>query len=205
MADQDNNTINDELEEKVENQDIDTSEENTSEENTEKETIEEVEKEVEAEPELSIEEKAKIEVAEAKDKYIRLYSEFENFRRRSNKEKLELRVTATQDLLVALLPVVDDFERSQKSFQDSELSEEGVRLKEGIDLIQTKLINILTLKGLKPMESSIGEEFDTDVHEAITQIPAPTEEQKGKIIDEVEKGYTLGEKVIRYAKVVVGS
>lgn len=141
------------------------------------------------------------ELAEQKEKYIRLYSEFENFRRRTNKEKLEMITTANERLVLDLLPVLDDFERAMKSVGNAEGAES---LKEGVDLIYNKLLKTLEGKGLKPINAT-GEVFDADLHEAITQIPAPSEKMKGKVIDEVEKGYYLGEKVIRYSKVVIGA
>lgn len=141
------------------------------------------------------------ELGEFKDKYLRLYSEFENFRRRTAKEKLEFMKTANQDIIVDLLSVVDDFERAQQSFEKAEDVE---AVKEGIGLIYTKLVKILEQKGVKPIEAK-GEVFDTELHEAITQIPAPSEELKDKVVDEIEKGYYLGEKVIRFSKVVIGS
>lgn len=140
------------------------------------------------------------EVAEHKDKYIRLYSEFENFRRRTAKEKLEMIQSANEQLLKALLPVVDDFERAEKSFKDKESKE-----LEGFFLIYNKFKKTLDQYGVKTMEAGAGSEFNPDLHEAITQIPAPDEKLKGKIVDVVEKGYLLNEKVIRFAKVVVGS
>lgn len=136
-----------------------------------------------------------------KNKYLRLYSEFENFRKRTQKEKLELYKTAAEDVLVALLPVIDDFERAQKANKDVD---DIKALKEGFELIYDKLLKTLQQKGLKAIPSSIGEKFDLELHEAITQIPAPTEKEKGNILDEVEKGYTLNDKVIRFTKVVVG-
>ncbi len=140
------------------------------------------------------------EVAEQKDKYIRLYSEFDNFRRRTAKEKLEMIQSANEQLLKALLPVVDDFERAEKSFKDKDSKE-----LEGFFLIYNKFKKTLDQYGVKTMEAGAGSEFNPDLHEAITQIPAPDEKLKGKIVDVVEKGYLLNEKVIRFAKVVVGS
>ena len=140
------------------------------------------------------------EIAEQKDKYIRLYSEFENFRRRTAKEKLEMIQSANEQLLKALLPVVDDFERAEKSFKDKDSKE-----LEGFFLIYNKFKKTLDQNGVKTMEAGAGSEFNPDLHEAITQIPAPDEKLKGKIVDVVEKGYLLNEKVIRFAKVVVGS
>jgi len=144
---------------------------------------------------------AKKEIAELKDKYLRLYADFENFRRRTSKEKLELLSTASSDMVKSILPVVDDFERAKVSFDSSTDTE---ALKEGVDLIYTKLYKTLESKGLKPMQSK-GETFDVEIHESIAQFPAPSEELKGKVIDEIEKGYYLNDKVIRYAKVIVGA
>lgn len=139
------------------------------------------------------------EINEFKDKYLRLYAEFENYKRRIAKERLELFSTANQDMMVALLPVLDDFQRALKA---AETNPEG--LKEGVDLIYNKLNNTLTQKGLKPVAIAAGDAFDVDVMEAITRIPAPAEALKGKVVDVIEPGYKLGERVIRYAKVVVG-
>jgi molecular chaperone GrpE len=147
-------------------------------------------------------EKLQDQLNEAKDKYLRLYADFENYRRRVAKEKLEFFTTANEDLIKNLLPVLDDFERAQKTFTSE--SEEVIPLKQGVELVYNKLARVLEQKGAKPMKS-IGETFNPDLHEAVTQFPAPTAEQKGKVIDEIEKGYFLGEKVIRYAKVVVGA
>lgn len=138
---------------------------------------------------------------EQKDKYIRLYSEFENFRKRTAKEKIELIQTAGKDLMVALLPVIDDMERAQKSI---ETATEVKAVAEGLDLVFSKFIKTLESKGLKPIEA-VGQPFDSDVHEAITQIPAPSEEMKGKVVDVLEKGYQMHDKIIRFSKVVIGS
>ena len=142
----------------------------------------------------------KQQVGELKDKYLRVYAEFENFRKRSVREKLDMMKTAAQDTMSVLLPVLDDFDRAKKS-ADSPDSEE--KFSEGIELLYHKLYNILKNKGLDSMEST-GETFDPELHEAITEIPAPTEEMKGKVIDTIEKGYKLKDKIIRHAKVVVG-
>lgn len=147
------------------------------------------------------EEKLKKQVAELNDKYLRLYSEFDNFRKRTIKEKSELIKTASEDVLKAVLPVIDDFERAIKA---NETVTEVEPIKEGISLIYNKLKNSTQLKGLTAFES-IGQDFNADTMEAITHIPATDESQKGKVIDEVEKGYKLGDKVIRYAKVVVAN
>jgi molecular chaperone GrpE len=138
------------------------------------------------------------ELGEMKDKFIRKVAEFENFKKRSLKERMELIQTAGKEVIVDLLDVLDDCERAEK--QISALEDQS---KEGVMLVFNKLKSLLTAKGLKPMET-INKEFDPDIHEAITEIPAPTEEQKGKVIDEIQKGYYLNDKIIRYAKVVVG-
>jgi len=137
---------------------------------------------------------------ELNDKYMRLYSEFDNYRKRTAKERIELQKSASREVILDTLPVVDDLERAIQSFEEHQLSDEA---KKGIELIYNKLINILTQKGLKEIEA-MGQTFDTDFHEAITNIPAPSKKMKGKIMDVVQKGYTLNGKVIRYAKVVVG-
>lgn len=146
-------------------------------------------------------EEKEIQIKELNDKYLRLYSEFDNYRKRTQKERIELIQTGGEDIFKVLLPIIDDFERAQKSMDEKA---DFAVLKEGVDLIYNKLISSLTSKGLQQMPSSVGEKFDSDIQEAITQIPAPSEDMKGKVIDEVEKGYLLKEKVIRYAKVVVG-
>lgn len=153
-------------------------------------------------PELSKEEKLQMEVDELKDKYLRLYSEFENYRRRTSKEKIDLIKTASEELMREILPVIDDFERA---FKASENEEDGAKVREGNQLVFHKLVKILENKGVKAMDNLIGKPFDADTQEAITQIPAPTEDLKGKVMDVVENGYTLGDKVIRFAKVVTGA
>jgi molecular chaperone GrpE len=152
-------------------------------------------------PELSVEEKLQQENAALNDKYLRLFAEFDNFKRRTQKERAELLQTAGKDVIVSLLPVLDDFDRANKAIESAT---DINPIREGISLVHSKLKNLLAQKGLKEMES-INTPFDTDNHEAITKIPAPNEEMKGKVIDELEKGYTLNDKVIRFAKVVVGS
>ncbi len=141
------------------------------------------------------------ELKEKDDKYLRLYAEFENYKRRTTTERIELFKTAGQEIMLAMIPVLDDFERALKAM---ETASDVTSVKEGIELVSHKFKNTLVSKGLKPMES-IGQPFNADLHEAITNIPAPTEDMKDKVIDEVEKGYYLGDKVIRYAKVVVGA
>lgn len=147
-------------------------------------------------------EEAQKEITELKDKYLRLYAEFENFRRRTAKEKLELVSTANAGLLKSLLPVVDDFERAISSFEALQ-TPEMESFKEGIGLIYSKLIRTLENEGLQAMDIQ-NADFNSDFHESVAQFPAPSEEQKGKIVEVLEKGYFLKDKVIRYAKVVVG-
>ena len=153
------------------------------------------------EPQISEEDKLKAEATEWQNKYLRLYAEFDNFKRRTSKERLELLQIAGKDVITDLLTVLDDFERAQKSI---EISTDIVAVKEGIALVQHKLKGILTQKGLKEMES-IGQTFDADLHEGITNIPAPSSDLKGKVVDELEKGYLLNDKVIRFAKVIIGA
>ncbi|KQR70799.1 nucleotide exchange factor GrpE [Pedobacter sp. Leaf176] len=149
----------------------------------------------------TIEEKLQAEVQQLNDKYLRLYAEFDNYKRRTQKERVELLQTAGKDVIVSLLPVLDDFDRALKAM---ETATDVAPVKEGILLVSTKLKNTLAQKGLKDVES-INKDFDTDFHEAITNIPAPSDDLKGKVIDEVEKGYTLNDNIIRFAKVVVGA
>jgi molecular chaperone GrpE len=139
-------------------------------------------------------------VAEWRDKYVRLHADFENFRRQRNIERIELLKNASRDVISGLLPVLDVFELAMKA---NETSEDIQAVKEGFALIYGKLLGELEKKGLKPMEST-GLPFNVDFHEAITEFPAPTEEQKNTVIDTMEKGYLLNDNVIRYAKVVVG-
>ena len=158
---------------------------------------ENIEATIEEIPELSETEKLQNELGELKDKYLRLYSDFDNFRKRTAKEKLEMIQSASEKVIVDVLPVLDDMERAVANAGEGEISE-------GIQLIFSKLNNILTSKGLKPMEAK-GQIFNADIHEAITQFPAPNEDDKGKVFDVVEKGYFLNDKVIRFAKVVVAN
>ena len=180
---------------KVENNTEEREETTSVEQNTEEQTEETGNSE-----ELSDLEKKEIEYKELHDKYIRLFSEFDNFRKRTAKEKLDLMSTAGSDIIKEMLPILDDFERAMANNQDVQDIE---AIKEGFTLIHHKLIHNLTNKGLKPMES-MSEEFDVNKHEALTQIPAPSEDLKGKVVDVIEKGYLLNDKVIRFAKVVVG-
>ena len=150
---------------------------------------------------LSEEDKLKVEATEWQNKYLRLYAEFDNFKRRTSKERLELLQLAGKDVIVDLLPVLDDFERAQKSIETASDIE---AVKEGVKLVHHKLKNILGQKGLKEMDS-LGAGFDAEIHEGITSIPAPSKDMKGKILDELEKGYYLNDKVIRFAKVIIGA
>lgn len=138
---------------------------------------------------------------ELNNKYLRLYSEFENFRKRTAKERIDLIMNGGQDVFKLMLPILDDFERAKTNM---ETATDVPSVKEGVDLIYNKLIKELSAKGLKPMETK-GEVFDSEIHDAVTQIPAPSEDMKGKVVDEIEKGYYLNDKVIRFAKVVVGA
>ena len=156
-----------------------------------------------AEPtvELTVEEQLSADLAQEKDKFLRLFAEFENYKRRTTKERIELFSTASQDVIKALLPVLDDFDRVLLEMSKSEATE----LSKGVELIKNKLSSTLEQKGLELVEVKSGEVFNADDHEAITQIPAPTDDMKGKIIDVIEKGYKLGDKVIRFPKVVIGN
>ena len=150
--------------------------------------------------EISVEEQLEKEVAQEKDKFLRLFAEFENYKKRTSRERIELFKTANEELMTVLLPILDDFDRGLseiKKVKDKELLK-------GMELIKNKLQNSLTQKGLAQIDVKQGEVFDVEIHEAITQIPAPSEDLKGKIIDVVEQGYKLGEKVIRYPKVIIG-
>ncbi len=159
---------------------------------------------VEASEQMPVDEdpagKLQAELSEMKDTHLRLFAEFENYKRRTLKERSDLIRSAGADTLTALLPVLDDFERALKANEKLENNP----MKEGVLLIYNKLVQTLDARGLKAMQS-IGTEFNVDLHEAITNVPAPSEDLKGKVIDEVEKGYYLNDKVIRYAKVVVGN
>lgn len=188
-------------EEQIQEEEKFAQEQNTEDFNEDQEAAAKKEEAEDVEEELSEVEKLQLEVAEAKDKYIRLYSEFDNFRRRNAKERLELVKTASEDVIADLLPVIDDFERAEKAFKEKADAE---ALMEGFSLIKSKFEKVLTNKGLTPMESKPGIEFDSEIHEAITKIPVEDKKLSGKVVDVVEKGYFLNEKVIRYAKVVIG-
>jgi molecular chaperone GrpE len=153
------------------------------------------------ENEVSEVDKLKAEVAMLNDKYVRMYAEFDNYKRRTTKERIDLLQTAGKDVIVSMLTVLDDFERAAKAM---ETATEVTQVKEGVELVHHKLKSLLNNKGLKEMESK-GKVFDVELHEAITNIPAPSDDLKGKVVDEVEKGYFLNDKLIRFAKVVVGA
>ena len=138
---------------------------------------------------------------ETNDKYLRLYSEFDNYRKRTSRERIDLLKTASQDIMVELLPVLDDFERAAQAMTDNNAQEDSVK---GVELIYNKLFSLLKQRGLEPMDA-VNKDFDTDFHEALTKIPAPTDELEGKVVDVIQKGYLLNGKIIRFAKVVVGS
>ena len=150
--------------------------------------------------ELSVEEQLTEDLAKEKDKYLRLFAEFENYKRRTVKERIELFKTANQEVVLAMLPVLDDFDRA---ITEISKTDDGPILK-GIELISEKLKNTLVAKGLEVVEINVGDVFNADFAEAITQIPAPTDNLKGKIVDVLEKGYKLGDKIIRFPKVVIG-
>ena len=143
-------------------------------------------------------EEIKNELKTEKEKFLRLFAEFENFKRRTAKERLELFSTASEEVMVALLPILDDFDRASNAVETEN------ELVKGFVLIKNKLVDTLKSKGLSQFDVNIGDEFNADIHEAVTQIDAPSKKMKGKIIDIIEKGYKLGEKIIRYPKVVIG-
>ncbi|MDT0556766.1 nucleotide exchange factor GrpE [Patiriisocius hiemis] len=145
-------------------------------------------------------EEAKAEVEKEKERYLRLFAEFENYKKRTTKERIELFKTAGQEVITALLPIMDDFDRALKELEKNKEDEHY----KGMSLINSKLKETLRLKGLQLIETKQGDTFDAEIHEAITQIPSPSDDLKGKIIDVVEKGYSLGDKIIRYPKVVIG-
>lgn len=163
---------------------------------TEQAIKEESENVAESQEEESLEDKLQDE----KDRYLRLFAEFENYKKRTSKERIELFKTAGQDTIMAILPILDDFDRAMNEFSDDK---DDVHV-QGMTLINNKLKETLRQKGLHVSETKPGDVFNADLHEAITQIPAPNEDMKGKIIDVIEKGYTLGDKIIRYPKVVIG-
>lgn len=172
--------------------------------NTDKEPIESAAEnatnEIETAEELSVEAQLQEELAKEKDKFLRLFAEFENFKKRTAKERIDLFKTANQEVLQAMLPVLDDFDRAMTQISKSE----DELLLKGVELIHEKLKSTLVSKGLEQVDIKTGDNFNADFAEAITQIPAPSDELKGKIVDVVEKGYKLGDKIIRFPKVVIG-
>ncbi|MCK5782312.1 MAG: nucleotide exchange factor GrpE [Flavobacteriales bacterium] len=164
------------------------------------ETSEEEAETAELIEEVSEEVKLKEKLDQEKDRYLRLFAEFENYKKRTSKERIDLFKTANSELMTAILPVLDDFDRGMVEIEKSD----DKALVDGVKLIRTKLKDILSQKNLEEVKVEKGGEFDSDVHEAITQIPAPSDDLKGKIVDVVEKGYQLGDKIIRYPKVVLG-
>lgn len=178
----------------------------TTENNEKEEVVDQVASEVheealESSDHLTPEQKLEEDLANEKDKFLRLFAEFENYKRRTSKERLDLFKTANQEVLQAMLPVMDDFDRALIEIRKSE---DDVMLK-GVELIYEKLKSTLTAKGLEEVEVKVGDIFNADFAEAITQIPAPAPNLKGKIVDVIEKGYKLGDKIIRFPKVVIGN
>jgi len=151
--------------------------------------------------ELSVEEQLAQDLAKEKDKFLRLFAEFENYKKRTSKERIDLFKTANQEVLLAMLPVLDDFDRATVEINKSD----DENLKKGVELIHEKLKSTLLAKGLEQVEVRAGDAFNADFAEAITQIPAPSDKLKGKIVDVIEKGYKLGDKIIRFPKVVIGN
>ncbi len=151
-------------------------------------------------PELTVEEQLKEELSNEKDKFLRLFAEFENYKRRTAKERIDLFKTANQEVLQAMLPVLDDFDRAWAQVSKSD----DQALVTGVQLIHDKMRSTLVSKGLEEVEVKAGDVFNADFAEAITQIPAPNDKMKGKIVDVIEKGYKLGDKIIRFPKVVIG-
>jgi molecular chaperone GrpE len=150
---------------------------------------------------VSVEDQLKEEIKNEKDKFLRLFAEFENYKKRTTKERIDLFKTASQDVMVAMLPVLDDFERALNHIEEDKEAEE---VRKGVLLIYQKLLSTLEQKGLSVIQVEKGDTFNADDHEAVTQIAAPSKDLKGKIIDILEKGYKLGDKVIRFPKVVIG-
>jgi len=186
--------------EQTEVQDTEVSSSENSQESNQDSTSEFNDAEGEETAETSLEKLEKA-VASEQDKFLRLFAEFENYKKRTSKERMDLFKTANQEVIVAMLPVVDDFERAMKELSKDKDSE----LYKGVSLIQNKFIGVLKNKGLEEVVVSAGDTFDSEMHDAITQIPAPDKKMKGKVIDVIEKGFQLGDKIIRHPKVVVGN
>jgi len=165
-----------------------------------KETVKEKKQKEDKKEEIDPVESLQHELNAERDKFLRLFAEFENYKKRTSKERIEMFKTAGREVIESMLPIMDDFDRALKEIEKSDDDD----LFQGVLLINNKFRETLKSKGLKPVETQQGEVFDAEIHEAITQIPAPNEELKGKIIDVIEKGYTLGDKIIRYPKVVIG-
>ena len=182
------------------NEDIEQNEESV--ENTEEVNNENVDSQenTDVKEELQSEPTAEEKYAELNDRFIRIHAEFDNYRKRTNKEKIDIIGNASSSVLKDLIPVIDDFERA---INNNEINDDIDSVKQGFELIYNKLMNVVKSRGLTPMDS-VGQDFNPDIHEAIANVPAPKKKLKGKVIDAVEKGYTLNDKVIRFAKVVVG-
>ncbi len=194
-----NNTVEDNstVDKEKKNEEVsEKSQEKTTKEDTNKEETSEVKEEHKEEDEF------KKKYNEINDKYLRLSAEYDNYRKRSLKEKMDLIKSAGENILIDILPVMDNFERGLNSIEKSAKDEENAVL-EGVELIYDRFKKFLEQKGVKEIEA-IGKDFDTDLHEAVTKIPAPSEDMKGKVVDVTEKGYIMNEKVIRFAKVVIG-
>lgn len=187
---------NKEQEEQLKDQEQHEEIENASETNQDKETEDDS-----TSDDLPEDEKLQKELKEQKDRYLRLFAEFENYKRRTSKERVELFKTAGQEVMTAMLPVLDDFDRALIELRKSA----DKNLLEGIELIHSKLNETLRKEGLEVMSVKEGDKFDADLHEAVTQIPAPKKKLKGRIVDVIQKGYTLGDRIIRYPKVVTGA
>ncbi|WP_411768173.1 nucleotide exchange factor GrpE [Winogradskyella sp. A3E31] len=183
-------------EDKKSNQVEDTATETVKEPETKKTSEKESQQE-----ELTVEEKLQEELVKEKEKFMRLFAEFENYKKRTTRERIELFKTASQDVMLAMLPILDDFERALTHIEEDKEAEE---LRKGVLLIYQKLMSTLEQKGLSKIDVKQGDAFNADDHEAVTQIPAPSDDLKGKIIDVIEKGYKLGDRVIRFPKVVIG-
>ena len=192
MEEKENKEVKEELKDNVKEEKQETEQKSAS-ENTKKEKDKKKNKNKTDESAEKLQEMGE-KLAEMNDKYVRSVAEFENYRKRTNLEKADLILNGGKDVIKAILPIIDDMERALQAMTDE-------NSKEGVTMIYNKLMQTLQQKGLKPMESK-GEKFDENLHEAVTQVPAPTEEQKGTVLDVVEKGYYLNDKVLRYAKVV---
>ncbi len=206
VQEEQNNHIEEKEQEKIQEESQDPEEEvkdddlTEEQQNTEEKEDNEEESEQEEQKELSREEQLEAQVKELQEKYVRLSAEFDNYRKRTLKEKSDLIKSAGEDILKGVLPVMDDFDRALETIKDAEDLES---VKEGMELIRSKFYEFLKQKGIQEIEAQ-EKEFDTDLHEAISKIPALKEELKGKVVDVIQKGYYLNDKILRYAKVVVG-